>query len=171
MRHLVAMLLLIAAAVPGTATAEEGKRIGDLEVEQAWARATAPSMHTGAAYVIVVNHGKDIDRLVGASTPVARMAQLHTHMMEGSIMKMRSIKGVEVHPGEPTVMRPGGLHIMLMGLNRQLIQGDTFPLTLTFEHAGSVEVTVAVQSIGSRGPMTGGPGHGAPHGGMHHPMN
>jgi len=93
-----------------------------------------------------------VDRLVEAATPVAKKASLHTHTMEGDIMKMRPVKAIEVSPGKSTVMKPGGLHIMLMGLKAPLTQGETFPLTLSFETAGSVDVVAKIYGPGAMGP-------------------
>ena len=73
------------------------------------------------------------------------------HLMEGDVMRMRAVKAIEVNPGEPVTLKPGGLHVMLMGLKAQLKDGEQFPLTLTFEKAGSVAVDVAVEAAGAAG--------------------
>lgn len=137
-------------------------RIGDIEVSDPWARATPSRARSGAAYMTLSNRGERRDKLVAISTPVARKAELHTHLMEDNIMKMRRVQGVEVHPGEKSVFKPGGLHIMLMGLSKPLRQGHVFPMILTFETAGRIEVQVVVQKIGAMRPM--GNGHGRHHG-------
>ena len=80
-----------------------------------------------------------------AATGAAKKAGLHTHLMKNGVMKMRPVKAIEVAPGEPTVLKPGGLHIMLKGLKAPLAEGANFPLTLTFENAGSIEIQVKVQ--------------------------
>ena len=64
-------------------------------------------------------------------------------------MKMRPLKAVEVAPGEPSILRPGGMHIMLMGLKAPLVEQETFPVTLTFENAGKIEIEVSIQSATS----------------------
>ncbi len=106
----------------------------------------------------LVNTGKEADRLVGASGEVSAAVELHTHLMEDGVMKMRPIKAIEVNPGEPAVFRPGGLHIMLIGLKKPLVAGQTFPLRLRFEKAGEMLVEVKVRTMG--------PGEGAEH--LHH---
>jgi copper(I)-binding protein len=83
--------------------------------------------------------------LISGSSPIAERVGLHRSSMKDGIMRMRPVKAIEVFPGEPTAIAPGGLHIMLIGLKQPLVAGRTFPLTLTFERAGSVEVQVKVQ--------------------------
>jgi hypothetical protein len=139
------MLLML---LSGSATAY-GYEIGDLVIDHPWSRAT--SARDDATYMTLVNEGEEADRLVKAASPVATRAELHIHLMENNVMKMRPVETLEVHPGEPTVLRPGGLHIMLIGLNKPLEMGDSFPLTLTFEKAGSVEVEVNVEKTGQIG--------------------
>ena len=143
-----ALVLLALSATPLVAH-ETGA--GALRVEHAWARATAGMAKVGAAYLTVTNDGAEMDRLVGAATPLAAKAELHTVLMEGGVMSMRPVEAVEVHPGEPVVLQPGGIHVMLMGLKQPLKEGETFPLQLTFETAGTIEVTVSVHKAGSMG--------------------
>ena len=121
-----------------------------LEVTDAWARATPGKAENGAAYVTI--ESPTADRLVSASSPVAKKAELHTMSMQGMVMKMRPIAGLDVPPGQSVTLKPGGEHIMLMGLNQPLHEGQSFPLTLDFEKAGPRTVTVAVEKAGSNGP-------------------
>lgn len=142
----VAALAFIAPAVAQTASAP-------IVVSDAWARATPNGAKTGAAYVTVANHGAGADRLVSVSTPVADMAQLHTMINDNGVMKMRPVAGIEVKPGAQIALKPGGYHVMLMGLKQPLAEGQSFPLTLTFEKAGAVETTVKIAKAGA---MSGG---------------
>ena len=97
--------------------------------------------------------GDEPDKLVSASSPVAELVELHTVGLDNSgVMRMRRVEAIEVAPEAATRLEPGGLHIMLIGLDGPLIQGDQFPLTLTFEIAGDLEVLVAVASAGASGP-------------------
>jgi periplasmic copper chaperone A len=121
-----------------------------LEVNNAWAGATPGESENGAAYVTI--QSPTADRLVSASTPVAKKAELHTMSMQGMVMKMRPISGVDIPAGQPVSLKPGGEHIMLMGLNQPLREGQSFPLTLDFEKAGPRTVTVTVGKAGSKGP-------------------
>ena len=132
--------------VAGAATAQTG----GLQVENAWARATPGKSQTGAAYVTI--RSPIPDRLVAASTPVAKEAQLHTMEMSGMVMKMRPTPGVDIPADKPVTLEPGGMHIMLMGLKHPLKAGQSFPLTLSFEKAGTRTVNVAVEKVGASGP-------------------
>ena len=121
-----------------------------LEVDNAWARATPGKAENGAAYVTITS--PTADRLVSASTPVAKKAELHTMSMQGMVMKMRPISGLDIPAGQPVGLKPGGEHIMLMGLNQPLREGQSFSLTLDFEKAGPRTVTVTVEKVGAKGP-------------------
>jgi copper(I)-binding protein len=151
--------LAFAACLPiaGAALAQTGQ----VELKDAWARATPGKAENGAAYLTIVSPAAD--RLVSVSTPVAKKAELHTMTTEGGVMKMRPLAGIDVAPGQPVTLKPGGAHIMLMGLNQPLQAGQSFPLTLSFEKAGQREVTVAIEKPGAMGP-------GGQAGGMQMPM-
>jgi len=121
-----------------------------LEVNNPWARATPGKAENGAAYATI--QSPTADRLVSASSPVAKKAELHTMSMQGMVMKMRPIDGLDIPAGQPVALKPGGEHIMLMGLNEPLHEGQSFPLTLDFEKAGPRTVTVTVEKAGAKGP-------------------
>lgn len=152
-RLAAALAALLAAG--GVMAAETG--IGELVVKDAWARATMGHGKAGAVYLSIFNHGDEADRLVAAETPVAERARLHTHTMDGDVMKMRPVAGIEIAGDGTAVLEPGAGHVMLMGLNGPLEEGASFTLTLVFERAGRVEVPVAVMSATA---MRHG-GHGA----------
>ena len=149
MQKLICALLLMFVA--GTAAAQESK-LGDLVIGQPWARATPGAAPTGAVYLTIENHGASGDKLVAAATPVADSVMLHTHAVENGVAQMRPVDSIEVAAGATAELKPGGFHIMLMGLHQPLRKSDVFPLTLTFEHAGKVEVQVHVGSVGATGP-------------------
>ncbi|MFO1428645.1 MAG: copper chaperone PCu(A)C [Candidatus Competibacteraceae bacterium] len=130
-----------------------------IQIEQPWARETPPTATNGAVYMTLLNRGDQPDRLVEASGEVAKTIELHTHSMEGNQMKMRPVASIEVEPGKPTVLKPGGLHIMLLDLKQPLVAGQHFPLTLHFEKAGniSVEVTVSKTEPEAKRPAGGAP--------------
>lgn len=119
--------------------------VGDIRIEHPWSRALPEVAPNGAAYMTLSNRGAVADRLMSGSSPIAKRVGLHRHTMEGGVMRMRPVEAIEVAPGQPTLLQPGGLHIMLMGLKEPLVKGKTFPLTLKFERAGSIEVLVPVQ--------------------------
>ncbi|MFT4171879.1 MAG: copper chaperone PCu(A)C [Rhodocyclaceae bacterium] len=120
--------------------------LGDIQIGHPWARATADGQPTGGAYFSLDNKGVP-DRLVAASTPAAESAEVHTMRMEGNVMRMRKVEGgVALPTGQKVVFEPGSYHIMLFGLKAPLKAGDHFPLTLRFEKAGEVTVTVNVEA-------------------------
>ena len=142
----IARILLLLGLVLGLTgpAAAESARIGDIHIDAAWARASIGAAKAGAAYLTLVNHGSEADRLIAVETKVAKRSALHTHKMEEGVMKMRPVEAIEIDPGSPTLLAPGGLHIMLMGLEAPLEKGKHFPLKLVFERAGAVDVMVEV---------------------------
>jgi periplasmic copper chaperone A len=116
-----------------------------IQIEAPWARESPPTVSSGAAYLTLLNLGREPDRLLSVSGEVAETIELHAHLMENNVMKMRKVDAIEVVPGEPTVLRPGGLHIMLIGLKKPLVAGQVFSLTLRFEKAGEMPVRVTVR--------------------------
>ncbi len=108
-------------------------------------RPTPPLATVGVVYLSITNHGMSVDRLLGASSPVAERVELHANSMEGGITRMRPVESLELAPHHTTVMDPGGMHFMLTNLAAPLVAGEHFPLTLRFETAGEITVTVVVQ--------------------------
>jgi len=158
MRHLVIALfgavLLVSTLVSSGAVASDMDHHHGVVVEQAWARATPGAAKSGAAYVTLSNHGDEVDRLIEVKSDLAARTEIHTHVMTDNVMKMMKVEGgVEIEPGSPTVFKPGGLHIMFMGLNQPFVEGETLPVTLVFEKAGEMTIDVTVQSIGAMEPM------------------
>jgi len=146
-------LLLIGIALaltPAVARAHEFKA-GDLVIEHPWARATNQS-RPGAGYLEIENHGTVADRLIGAETRIADMAQLHNHVMENDVAKMVPVDAIEIPAGGKAELKPHGFHLMFMGLKQPLAEGDTFPVTLIFEHAGRVDVTFVTEAAGATEP-------------------
>lgn len=116
-----------------------------IRVQDTWARETPPGVSNGAAYAILTNVGAEKDRLIAARSPVSETVELHTHLMEGDVIRMREVESIEVDPGKPTLLEPGGDHLMLMGLKQPLGAGDHFPLTLEFDKGGKITVQVEVR--------------------------
>lgn len=131
-----------AAQAPGATTTQ-----GSLRIENAWARATIGQSRISAAYMTIHNTGAAPDRVVAASSPVAGAVELHTHVMENNVARMRRIEAMEATPGSPTVLAPGGLHIMLLDLRRPLAAGETLPLTLELASGARVEIAMPVRGL------------------------
>ena len=139
------ILAVLVAALPVAAFA------GAPTVTDAWARATPPGLDVGAAYLTITG-GSATDRLLGASTPIATMAHLHTMDDTGGMASMRPVDGIDVAAGERIVLGPRGKHIMLMGLAKPLVAGQTFPLTLEFAKSGKQTVTVSIRAATDTAP-------------------
>ena len=115
-----------------------------IHAEDAWARETPPGVSNGAAYVTLVNEGAVKDRLIAARGAVSERVELHRHLMEGDVIMMRQVEGIDVDAGGRTALKPGGGHLMLIGIKRPLVAGERFPLTLAFEKAGEITVQFEV---------------------------
>jgi copper(I)-binding protein len=145
-------LALLFAGLHG-ALAHEFK-IGDLEIDHPWSRATPPGAQVAGGYFTIVNHGSEADRLVSVTSDISAKAEVHEMGVKDGVMTMRPVEGgVEIPAGGKGELKPGGYHQMLMGLKRPAKQGESFPATLTFEKAGSVTVEFQVEAIGAAGGM------------------
>jgi hypothetical protein len=142
----IALLLIIGSSGELRAQTPPGKSI---TVADAWARATPKASKTGVIYMTLTNSGQDADRLLGGTTPVAEKVQFHSNENVNGVMKMRELTSIEIEPGKKVALTPGGTHAMLIGLKQLLIAGQSFPLTLEFEKAGRIDVTVSVEKIGA----------------------
>ncbi len=153
---LALMAVLLAAAPAAFAQAGGTSKIN---VEQPWARATPAGAMTGAVYMTLANRTNTEDRLTAASSDVASKVQIHEMAVVNGIMQMRQLTdGLAVPAGGSVTLKPGGYHVMLIGLKKRLIAGQTFPLTLTFANAGNISITVPIQAIGATNSGNGGMG-------------
>ena len=119
--------------------------VGDIEISGAFSRATLPGAPVAGGFLTLTNKGSVDDVLVSASAPIAAETQLHEMAMEGDVMKMRRIEGgIPVPAGASVALQPGGLHVMFLGLNTALAEGDSVPVTLTFEQAGTITIDMSV---------------------------
>jgi hypothetical protein len=122
-----------------------------VSVEQPWTRATPPGAKVGAGFMRLRNAGA-ADRVVGASSPVARRVEMHVTLREGDVRKMREVKSFEVPAGGSFELKPGGAHLMLLDLKRPLKKGEKVPLTLKLEKGGEVKAELTVEELGARQP-------------------
>jgi periplasmic copper chaperone A len=100
---------------------------------------------TGAFYLAITNNGDEADRLLSVETDAADTAEVHNVEMDGEVMQMvPQHDGLEIPAGERVVLEPSGYHVMMIGLTKSLVAGEEFTATLTFEHAGEVEITVPI---------------------------
>lgn len=149
-RTLFGCTMLLAAGTAAPAVAAHEFTAGDLRIGHPWSRAAGANTN-GAGFMSIRNAGSQPDRLLSASTPAARVVELHTHIREGDVMRMRPVTDIPVPAGQTVHLRPGGLHLMLIGLTGPLNRGASVPLTLRFERAGEVQVTLDIEAAGAAG--------------------
>ena len=158
MKKMIAMsfcAVLIGVIAGSSARAEEVKA-GDLVISQAWSRATPNGAKIGTGYFTIENKGTTADKLVGVSGEVSDKIEVHEMSMNNGVMKMRPVDGgLTIEPGKTVKLAPSGYHLMIMDLKSPLKQGGKVPVTLEFEKAGKVAVTLDVQGIGAQGPGGG----------------
>lgn len=129
--------------------AAEVIKAGALQIEAPWLRATPGGAKVGAGYLRITNTGKEPDRLVSASMPLAGRGEVHEMTMQNGVMQMRWLsEGLPIEPGKTVELKPGGYHLMFLDMKGALKQGETEQVTLTFAKAGSVTVPFPVQGLG-----------------------
>ena len=141
MRMLAFALLLIATAADA-----------QVEIDKAWARATAPGAPVAGGYMTIRNKAQAPDRLLGASSAAAVRVELHVHIKEGEVMKMRQVSAYDVPANGLFELKPGGAHLMFLQITRPFKEGDRIPVKLKFEKAGEVSVEFAVGRLGDSAP-------------------
>jgi periplasmic copper chaperone A len=147
-------VLTMLCATPAFA---ESFKVGSIEVDQPWIRATPKGAGSTAGYFRITNSGSTADRLTGGSSPIAGGIEIHEMTMTNGIMKMRPLpNGLEIKPGETVEVKPNSFHAMLVGLKQPVKQGDHVKGTLTFENAGALDVEFTVESIGAQQPASTG---------------
>ena len=123
---------------------------GELQIRHPWSRATPPGAKVGVGYLEIRNNGAQPDRLLSASTSVAKRVEMHITEQAGEVAKMRQLRAFEVPGRERLALEPGGAHLMLVDLVQPLKKGERFSMTLRFERAGELEVQFEVQEMGAR---------------------
>jgi copper(I)-binding protein len=143
--------LILSAAILGfsaaSAAAHEFK-LGSLEIDHPYARATPPNAPVSGGYMTIRNSGTEADRLVSGEAEFADRVEIHEMKMEGEVMKMRQIPdGLEIPAGGEVVLKPGGYHVMFIGIDSQFKEGEARKAKLTFEKAGTIELEFSVENI------------------------
>ncbi|MGE5545853.1 MAG: copper chaperone PCu(A)C [Solirubrobacterales bacterium] len=152
MRIVVGTALAMALAFAAMPASAGDAKLDQLEIKNAWARATPPKAAAGGAFMTITNTGAADDHLMEAKSDVAKSVELHMHIEDNGVMKMRPVQSIGVRAGQTVTMEPGGLHVMFIGLNKPLTQGETIQVTLVFEKAGEVKVPVDVKAVGAPAP-------------------
>lgn len=150
MKPTVIMLCALALTSLVTAASANDYKLDTLEIRQPWARATPKGAKTAAGYLAIKNTGSTPDRLTGGSLADAGGVQVHEMIMDHGVMKMRPLPdGLEIKPGETVELKPGGVHLMFTDLKARLVKGQSVKGTLTFAHAGTVDVEFAIEGMGA----------------------
>ena len=136
---LAAFLALVGPAASHDFTA------GTIEIGHPWSRPTPPSAPVASGYMTLTNSGAEADRLVEISSPLSERAEIHRSTIEDGVASMRPLDGLPLEPGRTVDFAAEKLHIMFIGPERQMKDGDRFPATLVFEKAGAVEIEFVVQ--------------------------
>jgi copper(I)-binding protein len=151
LRRLVLAALVTILALPAFAL---DYKLGAIEIGHPWSRATPPTAESGGGFLAITNTGTTPDRLIGVKSPAADKVEIHEMKMDGNIMRMREVeRGIEIPPGATVELKPGGFHVMFMGLKAPFAKEAKVPLTLVFEKAGSIDVDLMVQAMGAQAPM------------------
>ncbi|HUN69570.1 MAG TPA: copper chaperone PCu(A)C [Burkholderiales bacterium] len=137
------LVLIFLAAFPAYA---------QMQIEKPWTRATAPGAKVAGGYMLIRNQGASGDRLLSASSPAAARVELHVHINDNGVMKMRGVPAYDVPAKGAFELKPGGAHLMFMELKRPLKEGDKVPVKLNFEKAGEVSAEFEVGALGAAGP-------------------
>jgi copper(I)-binding protein len=154
--RIIPLAILVASLPLATPAMAHESAVGAITIEHAWARPSASD--NGAVYMVLQNKGTSPDRLIAVSSKVAQSAELHTSTVDAQgVARMRPVQAVEIPAGGEAKLTPSGTHVMLVGLSGPLKEGHGFPLTLSFEKAGTVTVDVAVERKPSHG--EGAEGH------------
>ena len=145
MRRAWVVSMVVLAALALAACGGAGGTTGGITVSDAWARTSPMMERAGAAYLVIQNNGAAEDRLLSVESDIAKTIELHETKEMNGMMQMSPVPNIPVPPNGKTELKPGGLHVMLIGLNRELQAGDKVQLTLNFEKAGKVPVTAEVK--------------------------
>ena len=133
------LLMLLFASSPALA---------QIQIEKPWTRASAPAAKVAGGYMLIRNGGATADRLVAASSPTAAKVEMHVHINDNGVMKMREVRGYDVPAKGSFELKPGGAHLMFVDINRPFKEGEKLPVKLKFEKAGEVSAEFLVGGLG-----------------------
>ena len=139
MKHLsllAAGLLVSLGALAGAAD--------NVTVQEPYVRLAPPNAPATGAFMVIKNNGDKDVKVVKASNPASKVTELHNHINEGGVMKMRPVQAIDVKAKGEAVLKPGSLHVMLIDLKGPMKEGDSVPITLTFDDGSSKQVDAKV---------------------------
>lgn len=152
-RHALEFIAAIALTLAAILASVPGALASDVMVIKGFARASATAQaHSAVAYLTLTNRAGAADRLIGVETPAATTAQMHDTRSVDGVMSMSAVEALDLPPGVSVEMKPGGLHIMLLGLKAPLTEGTTLVLRVHFAQAGEIEAHIPVKGVAATGP-------------------
>ena len=144
---------LLAASLATTPSLARDYKIGSIEIVQPWSRATPSTAPSAGGFLTLTNKGNAPDRLIAIETPAAKQAEIHEMKMDGAVMRMREIEnGVVLPPGQTVELKPGGYHVMFIGLKAPFVKDQNVSATLVFEKAGRIDIEFQVDALGATQP-------------------
>ena len=148
-RVFLTLTVLLALALAACSSQQDAS----IQASNVWSRESPAMAQAGAVFMTLENSGKEGDALIGGTTDICDVVELHESIMENDVMQMRPVEGgkIEIPAGGSVELKPGGLHVMLIGLNQELQPGTTFTLELQFEKAGKMQIEVEVKDAGEMG--------------------
>ncbi|BCH27920.1 hypothetical protein MesoLjLc_77430 [Mesorhizobium sp. L-8-10] len=144
-------IIAVLTAYSGRARADEAKSaaVGDIEISAGWARAMLPGQPSGGGYLTITNKGSEDDRLLAAASPTAAKVEVHKMEVVNDVMVMRPVEGgLEIPAGAAVELKPGGLHLMFLRVSTPFKDGSSVPLSLEFEKAGKIDISLPVRKPG-----------------------
>jgi copper(I)-binding protein len=121
--------------------------LAQIEIENAWTRATPPGAETAAGYLTIRNRSSSPDHLLRAASPLAARVETHLHLHDGDVMRMRQVKGYDIPARGSLELKPGVAHLMFVDIKRPFKEGEKIPVTLRFERAGEMKVEFRVGGL------------------------
>ncbi len=145
--------ILMTASLAATPSLARDYKIGSIEIVQPWSRATPSTAPSAGGFLTLANKGDVADRLIAIESPAAKQTEIHEMKMDGAVMRMRELEnGVVLPPGQTIELKPGGYHVMFMGLKAPFVKDQKVPATLVFEKAGRIDVEFQVDALGATQP-------------------
>ena len=145
--RLIPLSRLLAIALLMAVGSVSAQALDDVSFNDPYVRGVPPGQPNSAAFMQIVNQGSADHALVSGSSPAAEVVELHTHTMEGGMMRMRQVDKIDLPAGETVSLQPGGLHVMLIGLKQKLVPDEEVELTLTLEDGSSVTLKAPVRKL------------------------
>jgi copper(I)-binding protein len=145
--------VLLAVSLAATPSFAHDYKIGSIEIVLPWSRATPSTAPSAGGFLTLTNKGDAPDRLISIMSPAAKQTEIHEMKMDGAVMRMRELEnGVVLQPGQTIELKPGGYHVMFMGLKAPFVKDQKVPATLVFEKAGRIDIEFQVDALGATQP-------------------